>query len=190
MNTKTKIFLDLDGVIVDFVLPAMARHNAEIPCEAAYPPGYGWDILGATNLIREKRGLFKLSASTFWDSFDYRFWVGLRPYPLATRLISRLETVGEVYFATSPTLSGECFAGKYDWVRRQFPKFKRKLIITADKTVLADDRSILIDDRDLNVSRFVEYGGRGILVPRPWNHYGTCDKHPYDVVLEGLRQVL
>jgi len=192
MSTKLKIFLDMDGVIVDFVMPAMAMHNAEITGETAFPKGFGWDILGATNKIRKDRGFNKLSASQFWNALGYSFWANLRPYPLAFRLISRLETVGDVYFATSPTLSGACFAGKYDWVRHNLPHLKRKLIITADKTVLATANSILIDDRDRNVDDFIECGGQAILVPRPWNNYGPypCNKHPYDVVLEKLRKLL
>ena len=187
---KRKIFVDLDGVIVDFVVPAMNFHSAPIISEDQYPDGFGWNILGATNQLRATRNLPELSANKFWDALEYDFWLNLKMYPLADYLLGRLDAVGEVYLATSPTLSSECWAAKYDWVRINLSRYKRKLVITADKSVLANPDSILIDDRDKNVDHFIEAGGCGILVPRPWNNHIPVTDHPYDAVLTVLREML
>lgn len=182
---KQKIYVDLDGVIKSFVLPAMAWHGAALPSEAYYPVEYPWDILGATNHIRASRGLYRLSASAFWDSFDYDFWFGLEMYDEAGWFLQMLDFVGEVYFATSPTLSGECVAGKFDWVKKHFPDRLRNLYIGAAKEGFAKPGTILIDDRNENVDNFIACGGRAFLVPRPWNR-GGWQPQPYDKIIETL----
>lgn len=176
MSLKRKIFLDLDGVVVNFVIPAMRFWNANIEGEHDYPDGCGWDILKATNIYREAQGRPPLDAKTFWDGLNYGFWRHLPLYPFAHQFVESMETYGEVYFATSPTLSSACVAGKFDHIAEEFPRLRRRLIISADKTVLAQPGAILIDDRDRNVSKFIEAGGQAVLVPRPWNdlgHVGT-----------------
>ena len=188
MNLKPKIFVDLDGVIVDFVLPVMARYGASIEGEAFYPLGFGWDVVGATNMIRGNRGLKPLSNTEFWDGLNYDFWLNLRCYPLAPQFLQALESVGDVYFATSPTLSSECVAGKFDWIKRQFRHMIRRFFIGADKSVFAGPNAILIDDRDKNVDEFREAGGQAFLIPRPWNRAGHCQlpRHPFDHVVSTL----
>jgi len=188
LKTKPKIFVDLDGVITDFVMPAMAFHEAEIEGEQFYPIGFGWDVLGATNLVRQNRGLEAISATTFWDGLGYEFWRSLRCYPLAPQFLQVLESVGDVYFATSPTLSSECVAGKFDWIKSNFRHMIRKFFIGADKSVFAGPGAILIDDRDKNVDEFREAGGQAFLIPRPWNRAGHCQlpRHPYDNVVSTL----
>lgn len=177
MSLKRKIFIDLDGVIVDFVVPTMQWWNANIDSEAQYPEGCGWNVLKATNLFRAEQGLPILDAPTFWDGLDYGFWRNLPLYPLAKEFVGIMETHGDVYFATSPTLSSACVAGKFDHIKEDFPHLSRRLIITADKSVLAGPRCTLIDDRDRNCETFVKAGGEAVLVPRPWNDRGFAGTH-------------
>lgn len=183
-----KIFCDLDGVVINFVLSAMSRHRASLPGEAWYPANCKWDILKATNYIRESKGLREMSAKAFWDSFDYKFWRNLKAYPGAKGFVNELRTYGEVFFATSPTLSGACVAGKYEWVMEHFPELRKNTLIGARKDVLAGEGCILIDDRDKNCNEFIDAGGQAILVPRPWNNLGySC--RPYHETLGVLEDI-
>lgn len=185
MNLKPKIYVDLDGVIKSFVQPAMQRHGAYIPSEAYYPSQFQWDILGATNHIRASRGLPRLSATAFWDSFDYDFWFGLGMYDEAEKFLEMLDCIGEVYFATSPTLSSACVAGKFDWVKHHFRDRLRNLYIGAAKEGFAKPGAILIDDRNENVDNFIACGGQAFLVPRPWNR-GGWQPEPYNHIVSTL----
>jgi 5'(3')-deoxyribonucleotidase len=166
-----KIFLDLDGVVVNFVGPAMAYNGAWVD-ESNFPDGCGWDVVKAVNIIRSEKGLPELDKRVFWNSFGYDFWRNLPLYPGAKAFVQALRAHGEVYFATSPTLSSSCVAAKFDHICHEFPELKRKIIISADKSVLANGNSLLIDDRDRNCEKFREAGGEAILVPRPWNDKG------------------
>lgn len=176
-STKKRIFLDLDGVVTNFVMPAMKYWDAEISSEFYFPPDCGWNILKAVNIIRNEKGIVSVPSKVFWDSLDYNFWRTLPLYPSAREFVNLMQASGEVYFATSPTLSSACVAGKFDHISEDFPELRRRLIITADKSVLASENSILVDDRDKNCERFIEAGGKAVLVPRPWNDRGF-DPYP------------
>lgn len=186
---RPKIYVDLDGVIKNFNLPAMAWHGAFITKEAYYPVRFQWDIVGATNYLRERRGMLPLSASEFWNSLDYGFWVNLRMYDHALDFLGVLDGIGDVYFATSPTLSSECVMGKFDWVKRHFRDRLRNLYIGAAKEGFAKPGSFLIDDRDENVDNFIACGGQAFLLSRPWNRGGYVDD-PYTEVISALQSSL
>jgi hypothetical protein len=182
-----KIFLDMDGVIVDFNLPAMLANGVK-SSESKYPVECGWSIVDACNTLRRNRSLPPLSSTTFWGNLDYDFWRNLPLHPLADKFVKCLETVSDVYLATTPTLSSECVAGKYNWVKEHFPHLRAKLFICTHKELFADANSILIDDRDKNCEDFFEAGGQAILVPRAWNRRGY-HTDPYKVVLDELEEI-
>ncbi len=186
---RPTIFIDLDGVIVDFTIPAMQKHGVTMHNESEYPTDCEWDILRACNKLRDNPT--PLTAAEFWDAFDYNFWYGLPLYFLAHAFVNYLELWGDIYFATTPTLSSECVAGKYDWVKKHFPEYRSKLIICTHKEVLAGPNTILIDDRDKNCEAFEKAGGIAIPVPRPWNNF-ECDlenPHTYDHICKAIRGV-
>jgi 5'(3')-deoxyribonucleotidase len=173
-KTRPTIFIDLDGVIVDFTTPALRKHGVTIRDESGYPADCEWDILQACNKLRGRERRFNsnpLTAAEFWDAFDYDFWYGLPLYPGASTFVKNLEQWGDIYFATTPALSSDCVAGKYDWVKKHFPEYRSKLVICTHKEVLAGPNTILIDDRDKNCEAFEKAGGIAIPVPRPWNNF-------------------
>jgi len=167
----------------------MAHHHAAIASDADYPSGCQWDVVKATNHIRMHKNLPKLTPGEFWDKLPHDFWASIPFYPLAKIFLVTLETFGDVYIATSPTLSTECVSGKYDWFRFNLPRYFRKHYIGADKTAFASRDTVLIDDRDKNCKDFVQAGGQAILVPRPWNNGKDIKGHPYDFVIDNLRSL-
>lgn len=182
-----KIFLDMDGVITDFVLPAMKLFDAGVS-EIEYPCSCEWDILSAINMVRNERGLTPIGKKHFWDNLIYDFWRNLKMYPGIMQFIDQLKQYGEVFIATSPTLDSGCVAAKYDWIMGNLPDFRSKLFICTRKELLAGPGAVLIDDRDKNCDAFDKAGGYGILVNRPWNN-GGYDPDPYKGVLNEVDRI-
>jgi 5'(3')-deoxyribonucleotidase len=179
-NPKHKpiIYLDLDGVIAEFVVTAMRHHGAPITSDGEYPDNCEWDIVKATNMLRGTINLPPLSATKFWDALGHDFYATLPFYPGALNFIDGLEDIGDVYLATSVTLTPGCSSGKQVWIDQYLPKYKRRSFLGARKEHLSQEGRILIDDRDLNCDRFERddngnyRGGHAVLVPRPWNRAG------------------
>ncbi|MHC4369367.1 MAG: 5' nucleotidase, NT5C type [Planctomycetota bacterium] len=199
--SRRKIFLDLDGVIIDFVLPTMAHYDAFIRDETEYPEDCLWDIVKATNIIRKRNSiggitLTPIEDSVYWRRLEYAYWRNLKQYPLAPTFVRWLQSRGDVFLCTSPFISGgHALAARYDWCQEHYPELAKTIVLTPAKELLATHHeAILIDDSDRNVDRFNEAaeqagsGATAILVPRPWNLRGTAiPGHPYDVVADDLR---
>ena len=171
-----RIFLDMDGVLVDFCVPAMRFHGVDIQSEDHFPVAAGFDIELACCM--RKPG-FKKTSSEFWFALDYDFWVNLKPYRNYRQIIdASVDRFGEdnVFISTTATLSAGCVAGKFDWIHENVPEFlHHKFFIGKHKEVFAANSStLLVDDCDDNCERFNRSGGNAILVPRPWNSaHGT-----------------
>lgn len=185
-----KIFLDLDGVIVNMHPNAFAMAGVTLEKESDYPEGFGWDIVGAVNKFRrDQLQAHPLSANGFWDRLNFGFWRNLPPYEDSFKLVDTLEYYGEVYFASSPTLDHGCAGAKLAWVREHFPEYRKKTHIGTGKDVFAAiPGAILIDDRDRNCDDFVAAGGQAILVPRPWNNEGYIPD-PYAQIIREMEEL-
>lgn len=158
------IFVDIDGVLADFVGAALAVHKAENP----------WKVnsknLGNYDLVK----LLNMNPNKFWDPLNsHDFWSSLDPLPDGLSLLEFLEEnfpADKIYLATSPTLSPFCSSGKHEWVDRHLPRYSRKLFIGAAKEAFAQvPGALLIDDSDVNVKKFLGEGGKAILWPALWN---------------------
>ena len=158
-----KVFLDMDGVLVDFARPAFKLHGIDY---INYPPNFGWDIIGAINSVSPH----PISELEFWGKMDEYFWATLPK----TRLCDRLVTAAIDYFEIENVIiltsggSPEAACGKLRWIKHNLP-IGMDVLIGASKHLLAGPSAILIDDCDAQVNKFREFGGEAILVPRPWN---------------------
>jgi 5'(3')-deoxyribonucleotidase len=164
----SKVLIDMDGVVADFVTGAMRLHRKPwIYDQPEYQGPAAWDLAkhwGMTN--RE-----------FWDGADYDFWLGLPEYPWADELLQAIESevgIENMCFVTAPAHTYGCVEGKIAWVMDHFPNIPMVLTrsaagLPAPKHFLAHDSAILIDDYDVNIDNFVAAGGRGIVFPQPWN---------------------
>ena len=185
------VFLDLDGVITDFLT---GLHKAlDIPYDInnyLYEKGK-WDMLADI-----KTGIEE-TCFTFQDCNNCciaKFWAEL-PWMHDGRDILRavIDTLGleKVYFLTTPMSNLESASGKMMWVNDNLPIYLKRTIITqAPKSLLARPNVLLIDDRNENIDEFVKAGGQGILVPRPWNRaYKQVDSSA-KVVREQLEKLV
>lgn len=155
------VYLDMDGVIADFVGAALRLHE--------YP-----------NLFSEPRckgkfdleKLLDISVSKFWKPINEcdNFWRE-RIYKTedANEIVAFAEGIGETAILTAPSLGNNCIPGKIAWVQREYPQFSRRIAFSGEKGLFASPRHILIDDKDSNILEFNRMGGKGLLVPRPWN---------------------
>ena len=170
-----RVFLDMDGVLADFVGGVHRVHGR--------PNCYD----NPSNLGRfDIEACWGVSAEEFWEPTDtFEFWNGLDKMPDADAFVDFVcgeFLTSNVAVLTAPSKACACFTGKRAWIERYYPQFKRRIIYGTAKDFLAGPNRILIDDRDRNVEEFAEHGGIGILVPRPWNS-------AYHVTIEPLAAV-
>ena len=162
------IYLDLDGVMVDFV-----GASVQLLCPVGWehimktwPKGEFdvWTVLG-------------VSVDKFWAEIDregMEFWRSLKPYPWAMELYNRLNELGKVVILTSPARSANSALGKILWMQDFFMEgmsFRDYMLVPSDlKYQLAAPGRILVDDAERNVRAFDQMGGQAVMVPQPWNY--------------------
>jgi hypothetical protein len=152
-------FLDLDGVLVDFVGGALAAHGRTLPIADVR-----WDF--CTQI-----GFRGVDDPAFWAPLGYDFWANLGWHADGRAIVGTVDRLfeGQVALLTSPCDTLGCAEGKREWVRRHLPEFSQRLLIGTSKHLVAGPGKVLVDDHDANVAAFRCGGGRAVLVPRPWN---------------------
>jgi hypothetical protein len=154
------IFLDMDGVLANFIAGASQLHGREGILDS-WPRGV-WDA----------PTVFGLSSSQFWRKIDAAgadFWAELEAYPWLPELLETLRWFGPVTILSSPSLGVECPSGKLRWLRQHVHPDFRDHLFGHQKHLCAKPGHVLIDDFDTNVTRFREHGGDAVLFPQPWN---------------------
>jgi 5'(3')-deoxyribonucleotidase len=154
------IFLDMDGVLCDFVSAAFSAHGVTFKPDE-YPRG---------EFACEK--IIGCTSSEFWRRIDFAgeyFWENLEPYPWAKSLFEELQLIDEVIIATSPSRSPASYAGKRRWLRHMGMHGVQSMF-GSRKYLMAKPGRVLIDDGEHNVKPWIREGGQAVLVPQPWNH--------------------
>ena len=180
---KMICFLDLDGVLVDFMKGVHEFYDLPYSFED-YSYEFGkWDTCppSACNMAPQE----------FWDGLNEDFWANL-PWMKDGRGI--LEIVEEAFgkenicLLTVPT--GPCCAqGKIRWIRKFLPEYGQQFLIGSTKKHCVSDNAVLIDDSDEHVEEFIRCGGYGILVPRPWNRMFGIRDYPLKELRDKLREL-
>lgn len=181
-----KAFVDLDGVIADFVGGALKLHGAENPYrKPGSPKGNAtWDLV-------TKIGM---SPAEFWAPMGYDFWRNLPKTAEADDimgfLLTRFDRNG-ICFLTSPCNTNGCMDAKRDWVFEHYPGVPILFSQSSrggypPKWFLAGLDSILIDDHGDNIKLWTQSSGHGLLVPRPWNDRHAEEHRLIELVMEGV----
>ena len=161
---KQQIFLDMDGVLVDFLSGAMEvlnrkyGHKSTIEQYATY---FGeWDVCAFYGITGEK----------FWDSIHStpNFWYNLKPMPWAKRLYEMLKELGDVTIVTTPSDDPDCSRQKLQWLSKHLG-IKPDAVLMGSRKYLLAGNGLLIDDYSKNVYAFKAAGGDAILIPSNWN---------------------
>lgn len=175
------IFLDMDGVITDFVggvCKAFSKANPYPEETRDYSFWNAWPDISFKDVDA-------ICNQEFWHNLK---WVD----DGRDILQAIMDTLGleKVYLVTRPMNNIESPTGKWLWIRDNLPIWLHRTIITqAPKTLLVRPDVLIIEDKDENVDEFIAAGGQGILVPRPWNRaYKQADVSA-NVVREQLEKL-
>jgi hypothetical protein len=155
----TVCYLDLDGVLVNFVAGALRLHGKELP-----PRDVCWNFPDLIGFAGDR-------AADFWSPLGFDFWAGLDWTPEGRATLAAIEDAfgGSVVVMTSPCNTPGAVEGKVAWIRRELPAYRRRFFVGPAKHYAAGPGKLLIDDSDDNAELFAGAGGRVLLVPRPWN---------------------
>jgi hypothetical protein len=159
-----RIFLDLDGVVRDWVRAVAERFH--VPELHTHPDMIiSWDFV--ESYVCGKNGL---TPKQFWEMQDETFWLTMHKTKEANQIIDLLLSTGiPVCLLTSPTLNNAGWSQK--WMRENMPSFfyQKHYLIGPAKHFAATPDSLLVDDAEKNINMWVAWGGIGLLFPRPWN---------------------
>lgn len=173
-------YLDMDGVLVDFVNGALREHGHTIPAGMVK-----WDFNKQLNIPDPE----------FWGPFGRSFWANLEWMREGQELLSELEalfTPEHIVILSTPCGTPGCAEGKLDWIKKHLPKYKRQYLFGPAKHLCASPSHILIDDYDHNVDKFRTYGGKACLVPRSWNtneHLTSSNQYDVKTFMEQVKGV-
>lgn len=168
------IFIDMDGVLCDFVSAAFKVHGRTY-CESSFP-----------RYVYELEGILKVTTETFWEKIHEHgedFWVNLEPYPWCHELVTWMQKLGDVVIATSPSRCHTSYAGKRRWLVNNGLGHLPSMF-GAHKHLMAAPGRVLIDDAEHNLKAWAQRGGIDVRFPQPWNVAG------YALPAEGnIRQI-
>ncbi len=154
------VFIDMDGVLADFVLGAC--HVFERPELAVNWPAGEYRCAVALGVSEEE----------FWRRIESRpsFWLHLKCFTWAHALVEAVESFGyRPIICTAPTDDPVCAAQKTQWLQSHFGRGRLEYFLGKQKHLLAQPGRILIDDSDANCEAFAAAGGHAILFPQRWN---------------------
>ena len=185
MAKDAEIYLDMDGVCVDFIGAAMSAQgfDPKIMLE-------GWREHHPGALFPES--LIDKSPEEFFTHENLQgsdFWAGLTPYPWFEQLFEELDRLGHVIFLTAPTGAPGCVSGKHEWLINRFGSDFHDFIFTRHKNRLAHPNAYLVDDMPFNTEPFSQREGVGLLFPQIWNKHHAVED-PVAHVIESLETAL
>jgi 5'(3')-deoxyribonucleotidase len=167
-----RIFIDMDGVLADFISSAMAVHGATY--DAITYPRMEWSIAKVLGITEDE----------FWEKIDEMapdFWPHIPPYEWMELLVDTAATIAPIALLSTPSLHPSCHYGKRQWVDKHLPGVE--LILCKSKFLLSKPGRVLIDDNDGNCAKWEAEGGTAMLFPQPWNgnHRFMDQQHEYAI---------
>ena len=181
------VFLDLDGVLADFVGGVHEAFNLSYSY-AEYPYSKGlWDWFAEAGLTWDR--VDSACNAEFWANL--KWIIGGRDIYNTAKKYSR-QSGNSLNLLTTPMKNINSTVGKLTWIQQHLGENRRKqaLITGAKKEIFAGPDTLLIDDWDRNVEEFRKAGGQAILVPRPWNkdsHLASQSAKTVKKLLENLQ---
>ena len=181
------IFLDMDGVLADFITAALKLHfgKAWRKVMDAWPKG-----------VYETYKHMGLTVETFWDKINAagtEFWANLPLFEWTEDLIEVCRSFGSICLLSAPSQHVSCVHGKLQWIQRVLGKKFRDFVLTPrqHKQLLAAPGRYLVEDSEQNAAEFMEAGGSGtIIIPQPWNSRPETAVPVADLVEKKLETIL
>lgn len=171
-----KIFVDMDGVCCNWMLPALSLLYGDMGATRQY---FDWPVGKTNDLVK---------SSEFWDKLASKgpsWWENLPELNHYQKMMKTLRSRGEVFYLTSiPARESGANAaiGKVRWIQAREGLDFRNYVLTRYKHLAAGPDSVLIDDTEYQCEEFVQHGGKAILFPQPWNGYKGSEYLGFKVV--------
>lgn len=172
------IFVDMDGVIVDFVRGSLLRWNIDIdkmPFEERKKLGWSyWEHFG-------------FETEQFWEEIregGEDFWANLPLYSWSLDFLDYIRAVADATdqewaLLSSPSRDPRSLSGKVLWMQKHIdPLFRDYLLVPAGHKKQMAKGNILIDDHDQNVEDWIEAGGKAVMFPQTWNQMKNFADRP------------
>ena len=178
----TTIFLDMDGVLADFV-GATAGLFGRDPETL-----YNGHLRGSYDLAQA----LGVTTDKMWRAIDgagEKFWAELEPYPWAHTLLAHCRRTARTVILSAPSQHPSSTSGKLRWLQSQFGLRFRDYLLGPRKDACAHHGALLIDGCADNCYRFLAAGGQAILFPRRWNALHLQQDDPCGVVIRGLAEL-
>lgn len=191
------IYLDCDGVLVNFVGAALSLYGIrDNPNTPSWSKVKTWD--GIKDTVYQETGR-TLTDEQLWkriESEGQAFWAGLEWLPWGKRLFNKCAETAPVVLMTTPTHSPSCAAGKIEWINKNMPKeWQRRYALTPCKHHFSHPGALLVDDSDTNCKNFREHGGQVYQWAMPWNqserdhNYSVSERlNDFDEYLEQIKR--
>lgn len=160
-----KIYIDMDGVLVDMVSYWLKRYNEDCNQNIAVSDVQDFDITKVIPLEHHQWILYYLREPGF-------FGPSLQPHVDAIEVFQKIcEENEQVFVATTPhTKSETCERDKRKWLEHHAPFFHIKdAIFTHHKHLMAKNGDVLLDDRPETLKKWKDSGGIAVCFERPWN---------------------
>ena len=145
LSSDTEIYVDMDGVLVDFF-------------------GEWTKMMGVSDWKQIKN--VDAALQKIRDTED--FWINLKPTPNADKLLGIIKKIKGEYNILSAPMTGDprVEPSKREWIKKNLTAFPpKKVIITVDKQKYATQPdgtpNILIDDFGKNIAKWEASGGVG-----------------------------
>lgn len=171
-----KVFLDLDGVLVDFRRGICEAFNRNDP-STNWTFWENWEGI-TSGMVNAKCNNY------FWKYLNWTH--DGQEIEQAVR-----NKFKDIYLLTTPMPNPGSGTGKLEWIKQYMPWIYDRVIFSSvgvSKSLFAKPDTLLIDDKDKNIAEFIAAGGHGILVPRPWNELHGWANETLQVVKNSLEE--
>lgn len=163
---KTLYFVDMDGVLADFI-GGVEREFGREP--GSLKASRTYDLHVPLNL---SYGALSNRLRTATEA--NQFWLGLHPTPWAHELVKRFDFRSNAFILTSPWAGDyQCYAQKVEWCARYFDIGSDRVIPFPHKHLLAAPGRVLIDDLPGHCNDWCRAGGKAVLFPCQHNALWT-----------------
>jgi 5'(3')-deoxyribonucleotidase len=160
-----KILLDIDGVLANFADAVIEWYDLPIKHSEVCDWGKLLEVSG-------------MGKSGFWEGLGDEFWMTLKLYPWAHKVLRLLDGY-DIALLTAPA-TGQA-SGKQLWIKKHLNRFffEKRYFIGPGKEFFASPNMLLIDDSDRNIRKFREHEGIAITFAQPWNKLANYSDDPF-----------
>lgn len=141
---RYRVLLDVDGVLCDFLRPAVTVMNRLLGTAVAVEQMKSWHLFDAFDFTVSKE-----MQDACYDEWKKPGWCRALPvYPEAIEGVGRLQEIADVFIVTSPMNGPTWVHEREGWLQSHFGFSRKNIVHTDAKFVCAGD--ILVDDKTEN----------------------------------------